>query len=289
MTVSVFRTDRLTPNPMTTYAQIGRQDQLEPLVASTLDVVALELGSTTPEGLPLTLSGGLLGLQASLTYASRSTAVTSSTATGIATGQQAGGAGSSLQAPPTVSAAQSDANGASLDAAGCLLVCWGNTRRAPLTLSSGTGLPWSARRRARLRSACQNANNGVITLGAGTDDTVPELSLKDSTLIDFDPANGAAGPTATTRATSCGPASAPPAREPNGDAVRLVSSGWLRTTAPQDTVQPSLTEACGISRAATLSVLPTTFAPRGILRMKLIDATVRCARRRRRSRRQRQR
>ncbi len=276
VTVSVFRTDRKTPNPMTTYAQLGRQDQLEPLVESSVDAIALELGSTTPDGLPLTVSGGLLKLQASLTYASRASAVVSSTTTGISTGQQAGGAGWSGSAPPTVTAAQLDANGGDLGGTGCVLVCWGNTRRSALTLSSATGLPNVSSPTAPAQVSIQNANNGVITLGAGTNDTIPELELKSATLVTFDPSSGSTASDSdevrnVVRAgvsTTCAGAT--------GDAVRVVSSGWLRTTAPQDATNPSLVEACGISRAAYISILPTTFAQNGILRVKLTDATVKC-------------
>ncbi len=275
VTVSVFRTDRLTPNPMTTYAQIGRQDQLEPLIASTLDVVALELGSTTPEGLPLTLSAGLLGLQSSLTYASRASAVISSTTTGIATGQQASGAGTSVQAPPTVTQAQQDQSGASLNASGCLLVCWGNTRSAPLTLSSGTGLPLVGSPATPAQVRITNANNSVITLGAGNNNTDPALSLKSATLVDFDPALGAAESDSDENRNVVRAGVSATCAGTGGDAVRVVSSGWLRTTSSQDTT-PYLTEACGVSRAATLSVLPTTFAPRGVIRIRLTDAAVRC-------------
>ena len=159
-----------------------------------------------------------------------------------------------------------------------MLVCWGDTRRSAFALSSSTGLPTVGAPLSPAQVSIRNANNNVITLGAGTTDTVPELALASSTLVQFDPANSAvSSDTDLVRNVVRAGVSSSCAGTSGGDAVRLVSSGWLRTTAPQDTSAPSLAEACGVSRAAIMSILPTTFAPGGIVRIRLSDAAARCA------------
>lgn len=273
VTVSVFRTTRDVTRPMTTYAQIGRRDQLEALVASSIDVTALDLGSTTPDGLPITLAGGRIGLDASLTYASRATAVLSSTTTGISTGQQAGGAGVALSAPPEATAVAQTLGANSLDTSGCSLACWGGTRTSPVGVTSVGGLPAVGSPTSPVQASVRDMTNRGITLGGGAGAqyrsdralTGPLVRLDNGSGIDGEGGSGTRTGVAGTCAATSG-----------GDPVRVVSSGWLRTTSPADPVTPSVVEACGITRSATISLLPTTFAPDGVVRVNLPSAAVRC-------------
>lgn len=266
VTVSVFRTDRDSGRPMTTYGQITRRDQLDPLVESSVDVTAVQLGTSTTDRLPVTLAGGLVGLDASLTSTSRSSAVLAATTTGISTGQQSGGASGNLSAPPTAALPATDVAGGSLDATGCELVCWGSTRRSALSVSSDGGLPGVASPSAPAQVTLRDASSGALALDAGHDAQMQSSLALRRPLVAFDStASGVRADVTSGCATS-----------EAGDVVRLAASGWLRTTSPVDTTAPSVVEACGVARATRISVLPTTFATHGIIRLTLTGAAVRC-------------
>lgn len=265
VTVSVFRDDREARRPMTTYTQIGRRDQLDPQVRSSVDISAVDLGTVLPDGLPLTLSGGLINLAASLTHVSRVNAVVASTTTGVSTGEQAGGAGLALSGPPNASVAAESQAAGSLDATTCSLVCWGPTERSALTLTAGSGLPNAASPGTPVRSILRS---GDLSLSTGQGTVLRPDLLLTGRLVDFD--DNAAVPQVRDGTTGNCRASE------TGATARIASSGWLRTTAPEDTAEPSVVDACGITGASTLSILPTTFAPSGIVRVTLESASARC-------------
>jgi hypothetical protein len=56
----------------------------------------------------------------------------------------------------------------------------------------------------------------------------------------------------------------------------LTASGYLRTTDVENTTEPATVEACGIARSASISLFPTSFAPRGVVRVELRHASARC-------------
>ena len=61
-----------------------------------------------------------------------------------------------------------------------------------------------------------------------------------------------------------------------GESVRVVAGGWLRTVDRAPTSASLQVDACGVARASTLSVLPTSFAPKGVLQVRLVRASARC-------------
>ena len=91
VTVTVFPRNGSTRAPVTSATQIGRQSISPPRAGSTVSVTTLEVGTTTVDGLPLSLSAGVLDLSTSLTGSSEAQGVLSATLTGLGTGQQAAG------------------------------------------------------------------------------------------------------------------------------------------------------------------------------------------------------
>ncbi len=258
--IAVFRTGRTNSSPMTTYSQIVRRDQLKPLVRSSVAATAVSLGFSTADGLPLTLTAGRLDLNASLTEASIASAVLAGVTAGVSSGEQ-GGTTTSVGAPPAASLPTMDTPAGQLTSDGCALVCWGATRRSAVAISSDGGLPNAGSPGSPLQVSVKDLTNNGISLasGAGT----AYLAARTAPVVKL------TGTGVRTGTTGC-------ATTAGGDLVPAVSSGWLRTTAPDATTDPSLVDACGIARATTLAVVPTTFAPDGVVRVTLRSATVSC-------------
>ncbi|HSE69655.1 MAG TPA: hypothetical protein VLA97_02775, partial [Nocardioidaceae bacterium] len=70
-------------------------------------------------------------------------------------------------------------------------------------------------------------------------------------------------------ATGCQPSG-------SGTPSYLTGGGYLRTTAVDAATEPSLVETCGVARAGVISILPTTFAPKGLVQLELVGASARC-------------
>lgn len=265
VTVTVFPRNGSTRAPVTSATQIGRQSISPPRAGSTVSVTTLEVGTTTVDGLPLSLSAGVLDLSTSLTGSSEARGVLSATLTGLGTGQQAAGADLSLVAPPDSSAPATSKAPAALDASGCALACWGTTLQSGGTVRASDALPGVGSPTSALTaSVSDHVNNGIsVAQGQGAAYR-PGLALA-APLVRMEPGGGVKSGVASSCATA-----------ETGSTVRVTAGGWLRTTSPTDST-PTLVEACGTGRAAPVAVLPTGFAPEGVLRVRLVGASARCA------------
>ena len=264
VTVTVFPRNGSTRAPVTSATQIGRQSISPPRAGSTVSVTTLEVGTTTVDGLPLSLSAGVLDLATSLTGSSEARGVLSATLTGLGTGQQAAGADLSLVAPPDSTAPATSKAPAALDASGCALACWGTTLQSGGSVRASDALPGvGAPTSALTTSVSDHANSGIAVAQGQGAAYRPGLALT-APLVRMDPGSGVR----TGVASSCATAE-------TGSMVRVTAGGWLRTTSPTDPT-PTLVEACGTGRAAPVAVLPTSFAPQGVLRVRLDRAWARC-------------
>jgi len=56
----------------------------------------------------------------------------------------------------------------------------------------------------------------------------------------------------------------------------VTASGYLLTNPANDATAPYRVEACAVARTTAISILPTLFAPRGVIRIELTRASARC-------------
>jgi len=101
-------------------------------------------------------------------------------------------------------------------------------------------------------------NHGLSFENSAPEDHRPELGLT-TPLVRLD---GAASPASTGLTAACRPAG-------SGIPSYVTSSGYAIST-------ESRVEACAVSRTSTISLFPTTFAPRGVLQVDLTEASARC-------------
>lgn len=263
--VTVFANDLGTRQPVTSATQIGRRDLSVTRVASSVDVTALEIGTTTEDGLPLTLAVGSVDLGAEVTTTSEARATLAAALTGLGTGQQAGGAQLSAVAPSDGSAAGTSSPGGSLDPLqGCELACWGNTSQSGASLSTADGLPNVGSPSAPVTTTLGNGTENGLGIGQGKDVTyLPDLRLLDQ-LVRLEKGPGVKAGVST----SCTP-------DETGSTVRARAGGWLTTTDPGPT-NNGVVQACGAARADTLSLFPTEFASGGVLQVRLENSRAFC-------------
>jgi hypothetical protein len=265
-TVTVLYTERASLRPTSVTTQIARQPQLTTRVHADAVVSAVEVGSETPAGVPVSLSAGQLSLTGSLTHASKVVATLAATSGALATGEKAGGAAATVSAPPGRSSSVSLAGAAALGGAGCDYACWGATRADVPGLSVAGGLPLIGSPSAPAQSLLTDTSNNGISFGNGPVASYrPELKLS-APVVRLDPNAVTAGSGVTD---SC-------VAGTSGTGSYVTASGFVRTTATSAATDPSTVESCAVSRTSTLSLFPTIFAPRGIVLIELQRASVRC-------------
>lgn len=265
VTVTVLYSDKQTLRPVTTYTQIADQPTATIRLKLTADATAVDIGSVTATNGAVSLTGGLLNLAGSLTYASNAAANLAAASGGLATGEQASGASASLAAPPAQTATTQLGSAGSLSG-GCVLACWGATQLDLPAMSADAGLPNVGTATAPMQSLLTSNTNAGLSFGNGAaTDYRPSLGLS-SPLVRLDPQAGASSTGVTS---SCHPGN-------TGAPAYVGSSGFLRSTSTTASPDPSAAEACAVSRASTISLFPTSFAPRGVVQIELQEASAHC-------------
>ena len=262
VTATVLQNRRGTIKPATAYTQIAERLPSVTRIRSEVDVRAVDVGSTTPDGVPLTLSAGLLNLTGAVSYASTAGANLAATSGALATGEQGGGAGATLRAPPAVNVLPTTSAAAALPVGGCSYACWGQTMASSFSMAADDGLPnvGSSMNPAQVLLS-NTANSGLSFGNSPTSDYRPELSLTSPLLRVDSTQSGVA-----TGLSGCGVSA-------SGSTSRLSATGYLRSTAEDSTEE---VEACAVARTTALELFPTTFAPNGVVRVELQRATARC-------------
>jgi len=264
VTVTVVYETRGTRRPVTTYTQISRRNPTAARIRGDATVTAVQVGSSTPADGPLSLSAGLLSISGALFHTSRVTANLAATSAGLSTGAQGSGASASQVAPPNDPASLTTASEGALPGWGCAYACWGATQISPLTVSAQDGLPRAGTPSTPLQVLLpESATQFGFKFGTGAAD--PGLGLVPGPLVMMDTAEQAP----TSGVVNCSPSA-------SGIPSLVTTSGYLHTTAATDVTNPLAVDACAAAQTSWISLFPTTFATKGVVRIKLIHASARC-------------
>ncbi|HET7735831.1 MAG TPA: type II secretion system protein [Nocardioidaceae bacterium] len=262
VTLTVLFAERGTLRPVTTYTQISQQLPNVSRLRSEVDVRVLEVGSVTADGVPLSAGAGLASLRGAVSYGSTARTDLSAVNAGLATGEQDAGASLNTSAPPAAVVTGQHSAAGSLDSFGCVYACWGTSSLSGFDLTADEGLPNAGTPTAPVQALVTGNSNGVLTFGNSTAGNYrSDLGLV-TPLVGFDTAASAvpSGITETCTAATTGPG------------AFVSAGGFLRTTAG-DT---GLVESCGVARATTVELFPTSFAPDGVVQVVLERASARC-------------
>ena len=260
--ITVLYSNRGTVRPVSSYTQLYDQPGSTTRTKAEVGAATLQIGSVTKANGAVSLVAGVLNLNGSLNNASTVNGNLSAASAGLATGEQASGASASVAAPPPTATFIKTASSGSLLNSGCPLVCWGSSRLDLSSVSADGGLPTAGGPSSPMQALLTDLGNGGFSFG-NTDnvsDYRDGLNLQlPLARIDSSAVAGASGTT-----SSCAPGT--------GTSAYVGASGYLRSTGSG----PAAVEACVIGRTSSISLFPTTFAPRGVVLVELRKAAARC-------------
>ena len=266
VTVTVLRPDRGTLRPITTYTQIQDGEGSGSLTRTEASVKAVEISSVTTDAGPLSFVAGQLDLLGATSSAVTTSANLAATTAGLSSGVQASGASTAALAPPAVSTAAATRPAGELPVGGCGYACWGATYVGPVTATVQDGLPRAGTPSTPLQAMITDVtgNSGFIVGNSAPGAYAPALELTGA-LARLD-ATAAAVPSGITDCAAGG----------GGSPSYLTASGYLLTNPASDPTAPNRIESCAVARTTAVSILPTSFAPNGVIRIELTRASARC-------------
>jgi len=266
VTITVLRPNHGKLQPITTYTQIHERGAFTQRVRVEANAKVVEIGSVTTDAGALAFTAGQLALSGTTSNAVITTANLAATTAGLASGVQTSGATGSVFAPPTAATAASLRPAGQLPVGGCAYACWGDTYVGPLSATVDDGLPRAGTTTVPLQTMLTDvtANSGFTVGNTAAGGYLPALDLTGA-LVRLDPT----APPVPSGITGCGTGT-------GGVVSYVTASGYLLTTSGGDLTTPYRAESCAVARSTAISVLPTSFAPLGILRIELTRASARC-------------
>ena len=273
VTLTVLFTDKGQVKAHTVFTQVANEDTGQTLLRTSVNVETVRISSTAPDRAAETLSAGMVNLESQLADTSTATAsltaVAGRTATGDPGTSESGyGASRTLVAPPQSAVPVVTDTG--WEPAQCSLLCWGDSRVGPASsggdLSAEGGLP--------------RAGSTANQLLAGVTETGPDA-------LTFDNTGGGATygalPIGSRQVRLVGTAPdttalAVPSQCPLGaGSARLAGSGFISTSAHVGSEIIRDTKSCAAAQAASIGLMPTSWAPDGVIKVTLNRAYAWCS------------
>lgn len=262
VTATVLYNDHGRWKPVTAYTQIASRTPSETRIKLDARATAVELGSARTTGENISLTGGQLELNGSLSTTSQARANLSSVASSSSVAGRAAGAELSVQAPYTNLASLSLPSGGLLS--GCAGPCWGTTLLPPFVLAADNGLPRAGVTGlpGLLNPVQTQLPDNVTRDGFQYRAETPTLAGLSPQLVSMDatPPVGSVLTNLVGGLYNCAFSLT--------DAVsHLTGSGYINSTDELAPSNPLSAEACGGAYTDVLRVLPTTLAPDGLIRI----------------------
>ncbi|MGQ0845909.1 MAG: prepilin-type N-terminal cleavage/methylation domain-containing protein [Sporichthyaceae bacterium] len=262
VTATVFYRGHGGWKPVTAYTQIASRTPSETRIKLNARATAVEVGTTTDTGEALTLTGGQLDLNGSLSTTSQAQASLSAIGSSGSVAGRAAGASLSAEAPYT-NLVNLNATAGSL-LSGCDGPCWGATLIPPFVLAADNGLPRAGvDGLAGVLNPVQTQLPDNVTRDGfrfRVDD--PTLSGLSDTLVSLDavPPVGSVLTNLVNGLYNC-------AFSITGALSHLTGSGYLNSTDELAATNPMSVEACGGAHTNVIRLLPTSLAPDGLIRI----------------------
>lgn len=262
VTATVLHVDHGRWKPMTVYTQISSRTPSETRIKLDARATAVEIGSARTTGETITMTGGHLELNGSLSTTSQARASLSSIASSSSVIGRKEGAALSVQAPYTNVASLSLSAG-ELES-GCSAPCWGISLLPPFVLAADNGLP-----RAGVNGLAGVLNpvqtqlpDNITRDGFQFKAATPTLPGLTGPLVSMDAVPPVSGVlTNLVRGLyNC-------AFSVTGALSHLTGSGFINSTDELAPTNPLSVEACGGAHTDVIRVLPTNFAPDGLVRI----------------------
>lgn len=263
LTVTVFFKVGSRIRMTSTYTQIEQSNPISPIIESAARVTTVRASSVTPTGVNVATQVGVVNLGGELFTGSRvvSTATVGTGATSI--GDQVNAAQINLVAPADAPATAAVNAGAGMTN-GCTWVCFGASVVDQASAYASNGLPIAGTPTAPVRARFTSDttmrgfqfSNGSNGARLKLDTAQPMVSLD------------MAGPSNMLGVTNCDITNV---GVPTNNAF-LTGTGFLDATAD---ATPSVS-ACATGQSNTIRLLPTSFAPNGVVQLVLSKAAAWC-------------
>ena len=265
VTITVLRLDRGTVRSVTTYTQIQDEEFSDSRTRIEARAKAVDVGSVTTDAGPLSFVAGQLDLLGTMSSAVSTSANLAATTAGLSSGVQASGASTGVVAPPAITTAAANRPQGGLPVGDCLYACWGTTYVGPVTATVEESRPRAGTPTGMPQAMITGIENSGFTVGnSAADKYAPALGLTGA-LVQLD-ATAAPAPSSVA---DCAPGG-------GGVPSYVTASGYLLTNAAGDPTAPYRVESCAVARTTPVSILPTSFAPQGVIRVELTRASARC-------------
>lgn len=265
VTVTVFYDRDGVARPVSVHSQIAKRLSSPDRVRAEADARVLEIGSATATGVPISLQAGLAHLAGAVSFASTAQATLVSVSGELDDADDAAvypktGAKYAVTAPPSAATPVQDA-AAQFLTSDCGLACWGETLVPSFDLGADDGRPTVGGPTAPALALLDGSTyDGLRFDNAAASDYLGDLGLAPP-LVRLD--------TATTTPSGINGCSFTATGSPS----YLVAGGYLTTSDPDASLE---VESCSVGRSRTVELLPTAFAPDGLVTVELRSASARC-------------
>lgn len=238
------------PRVNRTYSQItpGRPTAPNALLQSSL--VALRLTGGVSGGRTLTLDLASLSADGSLSQTVSAAQAVRGATMSLSGGLTVNGAVTSVKAPPTTGTLGAATGSRTLVESGFTWAAVGSTRTANVSASSSTG---------QVLLSSQSAPSRAEVLGSGSGANIAMFRVDE----DADDRLGLTGLHAFVADAGCG-----------GSCANVTTTGYANTA--KSSTSFSTTAAASSSMVTTTALLPTSYAPNGLIRVRLTSASVTC-------------
>jgi prepilin-type N-terminal cleavage/methylation domain-containing protein len=260
VTATVMRSDHGRWVPLTVYTQISSRTPSDTRLKLDARATAIEIGTSRPSGESISMAGGQLELNGSVSTVSQARAsLAAITASSSLSGRKDGAA--LTVAAPYTNLAQLDAAVGGLES-GCSAPCWGVNAVTPFTVAADNGLPRAGTGLLGLINPVQTVLTNQLNDGfrfATGSSTLPGVS---GPIVSMDPVPtvGSVLTNAVNGLYNC-------AFSLTGPASNLTGSGYINSTDDTATSNPLSAEACGGGHTDVVRIMPTATAPDGLIRI----------------------
>lgn len=264
VTVSVFYRSSGKVRHVTTYTQVERGSPVTPLIDVAAKATTLSVSSAAENGTGMAANVGVLNLVGEVFTGSRTVTTAAGTVGTTTLGEQASGALLNLVAPTDKTTTGTSGIPGQLSN-GCEWVCFGSTRVRDASALSSSGLPRAGTPTAPIRVEIPNGTtrNGFQFANGSTGSRLRLAAGQPMVSIDTSETGTMEG----VRNCDITNVSVPT------EQVYLAGTGYLHTSAG---ATPGV-HACATAQANTIQLFPTSFAPKGVVRITLTKAEAQCS------------
>lgn len=246
--------------PITAYTQIASRTASETRIKLDARATAVEIGAGMVSGESITMAGGQLELNGSLSTTSQARANLSAFGAASSVTGRREGAALAVQAP-YANPLPEYADAGDL-ASACTATCWAPSSIPSFIAAADNGLPRvGVPGVPGLLTPVQTQVPETLTrTGFQFRAESPVLPGLSSTLVSMDPLGAGSAGTPVTGLYNC-------AFPMTTAASHLAGSGFINSTDETASASPLSVESCAGAHADVIRVLPTSFAPEGLLRI----------------------